>query len=79
MVCPPLFDRRLDIADVDDFKAIEHKTGYQSRTEDVRWELERDAQLVKQGWDIEWVFKDTASQPLINDLQNAGITIKYVK
>lgn len=73
------YNRRLDIADVENTKAIEYKTGYQSRTEDVLWELERDKELVKRGWNIEWVFEGKASKPLIEDLKKAGIKVKFKK
>ncbi len=66
-------DRRLDIADPRSQRGIEYKTGYQTATVDNLWELERDAALVQQGWNIEWVFRDQASQPLLDALSRAGI------
>jgi hypothetical protein len=36
----------------------------------------RDAELVKLGWNINWVFEGTASKPLLNALDNAKI--KYL-
>jgi hypothetical protein len=68
--------RRLDIADERGQRGIEYKTGYQSATADNLWELQRDAELVKRGWQIEWVFKDRASQPLLDALDRAGIKHK---
>jgi hypothetical protein len=68
--------RRLDIADKALQKGVEYKTGYQSATADNMWELKRDAELVRRGWDIEWVFRDTASQPLLDALHDAGIRYK---
>jgi hypothetical protein len=68
--------RRLDIADKALQKAVEYKTGYQTATLDNLWELERDAVLVQQGWNVEWVFRDRASQPLLDALVQAGIKIK---
>ena len=73
------FTRRLDIADDEAQKAIEYKTGYTSRTEDIRWELQRDSWLVEDEWDITWVFEGSASQPLLDDLKAAGIKVKFVK
>jgi len=67
--------RRLDIADTFSQKGIEYKTGYQTATVDNMWELQRDAQLVRLGWDIEWVFRDRASAPLLEALRNAGIRV----
>lgn len=68
--------RRLDIADVADRRGLEYKSGsYFSRTEDIMSEIARDTELVKQGWDIDWVIDGTASQPLIDELKNAGINV----
>ncbi len=69
--------RRLDIGDLDGQRAIEYKTGYQSATADNLWEIQRDADLVRRGWQVEWVFKGEASQPLLDALNRAGI--KYRK
>jgi filamentous hemagglutinin len=69
--------RRLDIGDVEGLRAIEYKTGYQSATPDNLWEVQRDADLVRRGWEVEWVFKGEASQPLLDALNRAGI--KYRK
>lgn len=70
-------DRRFDIGDeVDPNKkrAIEHKTGGQSRTRQNRWEIERDKKLIEEGWNIVWVFEDARpSKPLLDDLRKAGI------
>jgi hypothetical protein len=68
--------RRLDIADRVLRKAIEYKTGYQTASPDNLWELTRDAELVKQGWDVQWVFRDRVSEPLENALRRAGIGVK---
>lgn len=70
--------RRLDIADSNPLirKGVEYKTGYQTATQENLWELKRDAELVKLGWNINWVFEGTASKPLLNALDNAKI--KYL-
>jgi hypothetical protein len=39
-------------------------------------EIERDAALVKKGWNIEWVFREGASQPLLETLDKASIKYK---
>lgn len=67
--------RRLDIADIADQRGIEHKSGYQYLSQENAWELQRDAELVKQGWDIEWVVDGSASQPLLDALNAVGITV----
>jgi hypothetical protein len=69
--------RRLDIADVATRRGIEYKQGYQSLTQDNLWELTRDELLVKQGWDIEWVFEGTASKPLVDALERAGVGVVF--
>lgn len=65
--------RRLDIADEATSRGVELKTGYQSATQANLWELKRDKALVDDGWNIQWVFKGTASEPLKNALKQAGI------
>lgn len=68
-------NRRFDIGDNTAQRGIEHKSGYQYLSEENAWELKRDAELVKQGWDVEWVVDGTASQPLLDALRDAGITV----
>lgn len=71
--------RRLDIADVDAWRGVEFKTGYQTHNEANRFEIARDAELVKRGWSIEWTFQGTASKPLLDALDKAGIPYKFVE
>ncbi|UFH31460.1 DUF4280 domain-containing protein [Chryseobacterium sp. C-71] len=73
-------NRRLDIADVDAKMGVEVKSGnYFSRTEDIMSEIERDRELVRQGWDIEWKIEGGASQPLLDELRDAGINVTHIK
>lgn len=73
-------NRRLDIADVDAKMGVEVKSGnYFSRTQEIMSEIERDKELVRQGWDIEWRIEGDASQPLLDELRNAGINVTHVK
>ncbi|WP_170229085.1 RHS repeat domain-containing protein [Polyangium fumosum] len=65
--------RRLDIADEATKRGVEIKSGNQYATQDNLWEIERDAMLVKQGWDITWKFDGHASKPLLEELDKAGI------
>lgn len=67
--------RRLDIGDPDALRGIEYKTGYITYDEAIRSEVARDAALVQQGWDIQWVFEGRASQPLLDALREAGIPV----
>ncbi|SDX45542.1 Membrane proteinase PrsW, cleaves anti-sigma factor RsiW, M82 family [Marininema mesophilum] len=80
--------RRLDIADLDLKKGIEHKTttlengrGYFSLRDNIRSEIERDAYLVKRKkWDITWVFENAdASEPLLQELKKNGLKYKIVE
>ena len=73
------YNRRLDIADVGSLRGIEYKTGYITRSQEINWEVARDKVLVQSGWDIEWVFRDRASEPLLNDLKEAGIRYRFDK
>jgi filamentous hemagglutinin len=68
------YTRRLDIADETTSRGVEFKTGYQSATEANLWEVKRDKALLDDGWDIQWVFKGTASEPLKEALRKAGIS-----
>jgi hypothetical protein len=69
--------RRLDIADIATNRGVEVKTGYQYLTAENLWEVKRDEQLVKQGIDIQWVFRDREpSAPLAAALKKAGIVTK---
>ena len=79
---PPDEVRRLDIADTDPKvrKGVEveaYETGYIAATEDIVWEVDRDAKLVKKGWEITWVLIDTEpSGPLLEKLLAARITVE---
>jgi hypothetical protein len=72
-------NRRLDIADVQQTRGIEHKSGYQALDENNRWEIERDRALVRdEDWSIEWVVQGTVSEPLRRALQEAGIGLRVI-
>jgi hypothetical protein len=76
---PELGGRRLDIIDRESRRGIEYKGGnYFYRDPDIMLELAKDKALVVRGWTIEWVFQvsDGVSQPLIDDLIDAGITVR---
>jgi RHS repeat-associated protein len=65
--------RKLDIADVARRRGAEHKTGYQTATQENLWEIERDRILTEQGWEMRWQFDGTASKPLKKALDEAKI------
>lgn len=67
------YRRRLDIGDEAAKTSLEYKTGWQTLTKTNRHEVERDAALVDQDWDVTWVFEGTASEPLCRALRDAGI------
>jgi hypothetical protein len=67
--------RRFDIADPATQRGIEYKTGDTYASQDILSEVRRDAILVDQGWEITWVFRDHASEPLIAALRKARIKI----
>ena len=54
-------------------RGVEHKTGYQTATQETLWEITRDQILIEQGWSIRWHFKGTVSEPLLKALRDAGI------
>lgn len=61
-------------------RGVEVKSGdYFSRTEEIRSEIARDKQLVEQGWEIEWRIEGGASQPLLDELKEAGIKVTHIK
>jgi len=70
-------NRRFDIAEERNptFKrAIEHKTGYQTLTPQNLAEIERDKQLIAEGWNLVWAFVNgRGSKPLQDELARAGI------
>lgn len=71
--------RRLDIADPTSIppRAIEYKTGYTTASVDIMSEVTRDANLVRQGWDITWVFEGKASAPLLDALTSRNIKFSF--
>ncbi len=71
--------RRLDIADPTSVppRAIEYKTGYTTASVDIMSEVTRDASLVRQGWDITWVFQGDASEPLLAALRRRQIGYRF--
>lgn len=65
--------RRLDIGDPERQRGVEVKSGYQTLTVDNRSEIERDALLRKNRWDIRWHFTGTYSAQLGRALADAKI------
>jgi hypothetical protein len=65
--------RRLDIADAATRRAREVKSGYQSLTQEIQWEILRDQILREKGWDLRWHFEGYATPQLRSALEKAGI------
>jgi hypothetical protein len=76
-VSTDLGTRRLDIVDVTGRRGVEVKSGNVDMSPEIRSEIERDAWLVKQGWDIEWHFTpgSQVSQSVLDALKEAGIRV----
>ncbi len=70
--------RRLDIADVRTRRAVEVKEGYVSRSDEIMWEVRRDAELVQQQWTIMWYIEGRLSDPLRDELRAAGILFREI-
>jgi hypothetical protein len=73
--------RCLDITDFNTRQGVEFKSGrYFYRDSDILEEIRKDAILVQDGWDIEWVFEvsESVSQPLLDDLAEAGISVRII-
>ena len=73
--------RKLDIADVTNSRGVEVKSGYIRMSPEISSEIERDALLIKQGWDIEYHFApgSRASQGLLDAAKKAGIRVTGLK
>lgn len=72
------FGRRLDIADRTTRRGVEVKSGYATHNVKHRQQIEADRYLVQQkGWTIEWRFDGTASEPLLEALDEAGISHSF--
>jgi hypothetical protein len=71
--------RKLDIADEATKRGIEVKSGKTVLNKEIRSAIARDTILKKRGWDIRWHFAGTASKPLLEALDKAGIPYTGVK
>lgn len=67
--------RILDIADVTQQRGIEYKTGYVYKSPENAQQIELDAKLVQDGWDMTWVIDGFASEPVREALTEAVSTI----
>jgi hypothetical protein len=76
-VATPQGVRRLDIADEAGFRGVEVKSGYIRMSPELRSQIDRDAWLIRQGWDIEHHFApgSRASQGYLDACRQAGIRV----
>jgi len=69
----PLTNRQIDILKSDQMYAGQLKTGPVSLTKENVLAIQKDAELVKRGWDVEHILEKGASKPYIDALDRAGI------
>jgi hypothetical protein len=71
-----LTNRQIDILDRDSMYAGQLKTGPVSLTKENALAIQKDAELVQQGWAVEHILEQGASKPYLQALEKAGITYK---
>jgi len=77
----PYGPRQIDAFVSDERLLVQIKTGQESlttigsklSTKSNEMAIKKDAYLVKQGYQVEWVLEKGASRPLLNALEGAGI------
>lgn len=69
----PLTNRQIDILKADEMYAGQLKTGPVSLTKENVLAIQKDAELVKRGWDVEHILEKGASKPYLEALERAGI------
>ena len=72
----PLTNRQIDILKADEMYAGQLKTGPVSLTKENALAIQKDAELVKRGWQVEHILEQGASKPYIEALEKAGIDYK---
>ncbi len=72
----PLTNRQVDILKADELYAGQLKTGPVSLTKENALSIQKDAELVKRGWNVEHILEQGASKPYLNALDKAGIEYK---
>ena len=72
----PLTNRQIDILKNDEMYAGQLKTGPVSLTKENITAIQKDAELVKQGWNVEHILEKGASKPYLDALEKAGVTYK---
>lgn len=72
----PLTQRQIDIYKSEEMYAGQLKTGPVSLTSENALAIQKDAELVKQGWQVEHILEKGASKPYLEALDKAGIGYK---
>jgi len=72
----PLTNRQIDILKADEMYAGQLKTGPVSLTKENALAIQKDAELVKRGWQVEHILEQGASKPYIEALERAGVDYK---
>ncbi|MFX5521931.1 hypothetical protein ABTD78_21940, partial [Acinetobacter baumannii] len=66
---------QIDILKPDEMYAGQLKTGPVSLTKENVIAIQKDAELVKQGWQVEHILEKGASKPYLDALEKAGIDV----
>lgn len=69
----PLTNRQIDILKEEEMYAGQLKTGPVSLTKENALAIQKDAELVKQNWEVEHILEQGASKPYLDALKDAGI------
>ncbi|WP_198387373.1 hypothetical protein [Burkholderia ubonensis] len=69
----PLTNRQIDILKADEMYAGQLKTGPVSLTKENILAIQKDGELVKQGWQVEHILEQGASKPYLDALEKAGV------
>ncbi len=70
-----LTNRQIDILKADEMYAGQLKTGPVSLTKENITAIQKDAELVKQGWQVEHILEKGASKSYLEALKNAEIDV----
>jgi hypothetical protein len=69
----PLTNRQIDILKADEMYAGQLKTGPVSLTKENIIAIQKDGELVNQGWQVEHILEQGASKPYLDALEKAGV------
>ena len=73
MIKTPLTNRQIDILHANEMYAGQLKTGPVSLTMENAVAIQKDAELVKRGWEVEHILEKGASKPYLAALDKAGV------